>query len=140
MENIKHPELGRLLRSAVMGRTAMFAMEYSEGEADILASCDLTSDSRARLIYRLFKEYNEDQEEDDAEILDTDLDFSALPEDKAVPIGSIKTDLIPDDKLGTMTIWYVRLSAEDADFLLGVLPDSVIHATVERYLDTEGSY
>lgn len=58
----------------------------------------------------------------------------------SIPAGQIKTDIIPDQELGTLTVWYVRMSAADADFLLGVLPDCVIEATIERYLDAEGSY
>lgn len=115
-----------LLRASQAGEIALFAVFFGEEEADIesLNSDPATDDARGRKIYDVFRRLNPPGD-DDLELC-TDLHFNADEADLELAPGTIIDREVNHAVFGRTVTRLVKLTSEDADFLIGVLPDELL--------------
>lgn len=127
--NEREPNLGTMLRDAARGRCALFAVFNSGQNAFNLASATEPADARARAIYYRHRLLGENAAESEVPI-GTALHFSDDVQDIEKDPGDVDHWLGDGDEFRVMKYYLVKLSVEDADFLLGALPDNLIRQTV----------
>lgn len=126
MESVHNQKLSTLLRASLAGEIALFATFLSDEEEDVeeMSSEASTLDARGRKIYEVFKIMNPP---DDADLeLCTDLHFNSDDADLSLSPGAVIDREVDHAVFGKTTMRLVKLTSEDADFLLGVLPDELL--------------
>lgn len=126
MELSGNKKLSTLLRASLAGEIALFAAYLADEKDDIadLSQDGVGADARGRRIYDVFKAMNP-PEDPDFELC-TDLHFNAKDADLALTPGTVITREVQHEVFGRTIMKLVKLTPEDADFLLGALPDELL--------------
>lgn len=122
-------QLHGVLRGAASGKLATFATFQDKSFAERLENANGLADIRGRVIYGYGREINHELPSginDTLSELGIDMSYSTDPADIAAPAGEVTPAILKNPVYGSLPVWQVKLAPEDADYLLGMLPDHLL--------------